>query len=95
MAALCEEGFQVLPFFLPFVLSKDLGGILLALRFGIGVHNSNINDAIRATCPYAMYKNISTVVVNLWVDAFDNMVFLGRSRCSWVTGIDSGFVADS
>ena len=76
------------------MLSKDLCGILLALRLGIGVRHTNINDAVCATCPEATYENISAVVIDLWIDAFDN-VFLDWSRCNWATWVYSGFVANS
>ena len=94
MATLLEAGLKIFSLFLPFVLGKNLFGILVALQLCIGVRDLNVDNAVGATCPHATDKNVATVVVNEQIDAF-NGLFLGWSRNSWATGMDSGFVTNS
>jgi hypothetical protein len=54
----------LLAFLLLLMLCKDLIWIIVVLRFGIGVHHSNINNTIHSVGPKATHKNVCTVVVN-------------------------------
>jgi hypothetical protein len=61
---LLEAWLKVFALLLSFVLGKNLVRILVALRLGIGVRYTNIDDTVGASGPKATYKYISTVIVD-------------------------------
>jgi hypothetical protein len=96
VAPLLEARLKVLALLLSFVLGKNLVRIQVTLRFSISVRNANINDAVCATGPKAIYyKDISMVIVGKWIDASDWIRLFLRHCNGLATWVDSGFVANS
>jgi hypothetical protein len=78
---------KILAFLLLLVFCQDLCGFMVALAWGVGVRDTDIEECSGASCPKAATSNVGSLI---WKG-----VFMTLSVCAVLTCGDDGFVRHS
>jgi hypothetical protein len=71
MSALRNTRREIFPLFLLFLRFQDLGGVFREIALGIGVSDTDINDAICSMGPKTTDKQVSSEFTLVLMQVFD------------------------